>query len=526
VDAPSDRAEFDQQEIAVAQSTLSNDDIEQRGAEAGLALYLDVANNIPIGLAILKLDVAEQADSLRILRVNPAAQRIFGRPAAYFVGRRLIDVYPQVVGDDLLPLLRNVVVEQRPQELRERFFADAQGWTGHLTLRCFPLPEACLGVAFEDVTSQKVAEEALRASEERFRSVAETAQEAIIAADEDGRIIFWNQAAETTFGHAASEMLGQPITPLMPERFREGHRRGIARLDSSGTGRLIGRTVEMRGLTKEGREFPMEISLSRWTAGGQTFSTAIIRDVSSRRQARQDLVEAHRRLADSDEMARTHLARELHDGPLQDIVGVRLTLGALAAKAPDPVSSAALTAAQMNLQAISDRLRAMCQELRPPALAQFGLDAAIRSHAQRFRDQHPGVALALELDKDSQRLSERTRYALYRIYRQSLDNVAHHAQAGQVHVKLTLEDQFATLTVRDDGRGFELPHNWLEFARRGHLGLLGSAERAQSVGGRFKVLAAPGRGTEVKVSVPIATSPELGIDADESSFGIVTEAVA
>src|SRR5204862_6274856 len=114
---------------------------------------------------------------------------------------------------------------------------------------------------------RSAAEEALRRSERRYRSVAETAHDAIITADGDGRIVSWNGAAQGMFGLAEEEAVGEPLTRIIPERFHAAHERGLARQRDGGERRVIGRTVELCGLRAGGAEFPLELSLAAWTMG-------------------------------------------------------------------------------------------------------------------------------------------------------------------------------------------------------------------------------------------------------------------
>jgi len=130
--------------------------------------------------------------------------------------------------------------------------------------------------------------EALEDSERHFRSVAQSATDALISADGTGTITFWNSASETIFGYTAEEMTGQPLTRIMPERFKENHQAGLDRLVRTGESRVIGRVVELTGLRKDGTEFPIELSLASWKAGEEPFFTAIIRDISARKQAEHE----------------------------------------------------------------------------------------------------------------------------------------------------------------------------------------------------------------------------------------------
>ena len=128
---------------------------------------------------------------------------------------------------------------------------------------------------------------ALRESEAKFRSVMESAIDAIISGDTEGRIRSWNSAATALFGFAENEVIGQPIEIIIPERYRESHRQGIHRVSSGGESHVIGKTVELAAIRKDGSEFPVELSLATWLLDERRYYTGIIRDISERKQAEQ-----------------------------------------------------------------------------------------------------------------------------------------------------------------------------------------------------------------------------------------------
>lgn len=142
---------------------------------------------------------------------------------------------------------------------------------------------------------------ALTESEDRFRSVVQSAPDAIIVADDHGYIVSWNEAASKMFGYTPQEVLGKPLTILMPMRYREPHEMGVERMRTTGHSRLMGRVVTLHGLRKDGNEFPIELSLATWTGQGGSFYSGIIRDVSLRtatEAALQDNVERFRLLTE------------------------------------------------------------------------------------------------------------------------------------------------------------------------------------------------------------------------------------
>lgn len=148
---------------------------------------------------------------------------------------------------------------------------------------------ANIGTTLGRIIQQRRAEDAVRESEMRFRSVAQSASDAIITASSLGLIISWNKAAENMFGYSEGEAMGKPLTLLIPERFQEAHLRGLQRVNTTGESRVIGRTVELAGVRNDGVEFPLELSLASWRLGEQTFYSGIIRDISERKLAEQTL---------------------------------------------------------------------------------------------------------------------------------------------------------------------------------------------------------------------------------------------
>ncbi len=127
------------------------------------------------------------------------------------------------------------------------------------------------------------------ASAERFHSVSESANDAIITINSSGEIISWNQGARTIFGYADEEVEGRPATILMPDRYRESHTQALQRHVQNGESHVIGKTVELHGLRKDATEFPLELSLSTWTSAEGQFYSGIIRDITERKRAAEEL---------------------------------------------------------------------------------------------------------------------------------------------------------------------------------------------------------------------------------------------
>jgi PAS domain S-box-containing protein len=162
----------------------------------------------------------------------------------------------------------------------------------------------------------------LRLSELRFRSVVQSAADAIVIADDGAAIVGWNKGAETMFGYSEDEIIGSNLEALMPEQYREAHRAGFERFRLTGRARLIGRTVEMEGRRKDGSVFPVELSLACWSNGDNTMFTGILRDITER--TRVEELRREKEIAEEENRAKsTFVARMSHElrSPLHAIIG-------------------------------------------------------------------------------------------------------------------------------------------------------------------------------------------------------------
>ncbi len=173
-----------------------------------------------------------------------------------------------------------------------------------------------------DITERKRVEEKLRESEERFRSVLQSAHDAIISIDSRGMITFWNKKAEAMFGHSVREAIGKPVSIIIPERFRDKHQKGMERVVSTGQSKIIGKTVELEGLKRDGDEFPLELSLAKWETREGIFFSGILRDISERKRAEAELLQINERMRSNLEAA-AQVQESLLPKACMEIQGVR-----------------------------------------------------------------------------------------------------------------------------------------------------------------------------------------------------------
>lgn len=383
--------------------------------------------------------------------------------------------------------------------------AVAAGWRSGVAIGSLvALSAVTTGLAWihhrRDAALHSASGRAVDSAAARFAGLLDSAMDAIVTVDEAQNIVLYNQAAEKIFGWPTAQILGRPLAQLIPERFHAEHRAHVTRFGSTGvSNRRMGDGTVLYGLRADGQEFPMEASISQLaTADGRLF-TVILRDVTQRVRAQEDLsafaAEAHA----IREGEKTRIARELHDELAQSLTALKMDtiwLRDHLSATPEPIA-AKLGGMLSMLDTTVAATRRIASDLRPLLLDDLGLVPAIEWLVHNFT-QRTGVACTLAADDELQ-LQEPYATAVFRIVQESLANVAKHAQATQVQVQVDRSPHAVILRVSDNGQGFAVaaprkPHS---------LGLMGLRERAQLLKGSIVIESAPGRGTRIEVQIPL-----------------------
>ena len=354
-----------------------------------------------------------------------------------------------------------------------------------------------------EVEERRKTEQALQKSRIMWNSLFESAPDAVILVNEEGKIVQANQQAKTMFGYTEEELIGGSVDQLMPAGSQHKHskKRGLYMKDM--ITRSMGAGLDLTAQRRDGTRFPVDIMLSPVMMDEGEMVICAVRNMTEQHNLQMELAETHRRLFESVEAERLRISQELHDGPIQELYGVALYFETLR----DLISSEAQVeeyqTTKENIQGIVQSLRELCGELRPPTLTHFGLEKSLRSHLSKLRERHADLFIEARLMNDGNLLTERARLALYRVYQNAISNIIRHAQATTIHVDFIIDDGHVELTIRDDGRGFHVPTKWVDLAREGHFGLVGMSERVEAIGGEFLIESMPGQGTTVKVIVPL-----------------------
>jgi PAS domain S-box-containing protein len=340
---------------------------------------------------------------------------------------------------------------------------------------------ASLGRLAGQFIAHREAEAAVHASEARKRAMLAAALDAVITIDAEGRIVEVNSAVEEIFGHPVSTLVGREMAAvLVPERLREAHRRGLAHP----SGELIGRRVEITALHADGRELPVELTITRIDVPGPPMYTGYVRDITDRVQRERELRDSRARIVAAADEARRRLERDLHDGAQSRLLAVALDLKVLHAELRDE----RLARVREELRIATEELRELARGIHPAVLTELGLIAALRTLIRRTP-----LPVGFEHGPE-ERCPAPVEAAAYFLVAEALTNVVRYAQATRADVTVDVRDGVLTVTIADDGVGGADP-------ARGS-GLRGMQDRLAAIDGTLTIHSSPGAGTLVRGVIP------------------------
>ena len=346
-------------------------------------------------------------------------------------------------------------------------------------------------------TERKRAEETLRESESRFRSLFEESPDAMFVEDEDGMVADANPAACRLQELDRQQLIGKNVLELVPEDEREHVKRELRKWFS---GKQTGRDSLAR--TGTGRVVPVSIRGSRIVYRGKPAILLHIRDVTELKHTEQTLWELSVRLLQTQDEERRRIARELHDSTGQKLAALAMNLGVIgkSAETLDARARKALTESLALLDRSSRDIRTLSYLLHPPLLDERGLAAAVRWFADGFT-QRSGVQVTLEVPPDLPRLPEEIEMALFRIVQEGLTNTHRHSESSTATIRLMVDQNQVQLEMQDAGKGLPKPRSDAYVAPLG-VGITGMRERVKQLGGQMKIESGS-RGTTISVTLPL-----------------------
>jgi PAS domain S-box-containing protein len=338
---------------------------------------------------------------------------------------------------------------------------------------------------------------------EEYKAMFEASPDGIIVVSADGTIRAANPKVEQTFGWAATDLVGKPIEILLPDALRERHVEHRESFVANPHDRPMGAGLDLMGQRRDGTRFPIEVSLSPWRReDGELRVICSVRDVSDVRRL-QNFSEGALRATEDE---RQRIARELHDDTAQRLATLILRVGALARRDDQAERMSLFEDVRAEIVDAAEGVKRLSRGLRPPELEELGLELALQAHARTLREKDV-FHVEVQPGGVDPWLDATAKLALYRIIQEAVSNARRHSGAHTVHVRLACEGGSVVADIADHGCGFALAG--AVHAERG-LGLIGMQERAIMVGGRVSVDSAPGRGTRVRVTIPVDSERDHG----------------
>ncbi len=339
-----------------------------------------------------------------------------------------------------------------------------------------------------ETAARRAAEEGVRAhraAEQKYRSVFDHVDDAILLVDELGVVAEVNAAAGRLLGRPADDLAGRRAAELLPP--------DLAAIVSGGNAPRVSRVG-----SAEGARWVEPIATHFEDPAGRPGIQIVLRDVTLRYLRERELEDYTRQTLAAREGERHKIARDLHDGPVQELVLLVRRLDRVA-EFIEPEGAEPLAAARDTAKSVAAELRRFSRELRPSILDDLGLAAAIKAEAQTF-GQRSGIPVDIAATGAARRLEPEVELTFLRVEQEALNNVARHANASRVRVGLAYSGRSARMTIEDDGCGLARLPAAHELLDQGKMGLVGMQERAHLVGGALKIGRSKLGGTQVALT--------------------------
>lgn len=338
---------------------------------------------------------------------------------------------------------------------------------------------------------QRVAERAteLQYSEDQIRAILDATADAVVTIDILGRIATFNRAAERIFGYAASEVIGENVTILIPPEERVGRYGYKATAARSYASRLIGRSHEISGRRKDGSIFPIQLSVN--SVEGRDLFVGVARDMTEHKALQKEII-------DVAMLEQRRIGQELHDGTQQELTGLGLLAQSLAeslSRGGAATASEAAARVARGIEQCNQRVRSLARGMVPVPIDREGLMTALAELARQTTEIH-GLPCGFECPSPVEIDNDNEATHLYRIAQEAVSNATRHAKASAIWIRLEQVEGRLILEVQDNGIGLQSAG----ISGKG-VGLRLMEHRCAMIGGNFAIDPRADGGTCIACSV-------------------------
>jgi len=348
----------------------------------------------------------------------------------------------------------------------------------------------------------KLAQKQLEESEKRYRDLFESAGEAIFIIDLEGKVIEANQAAVALFGYSHDELVEMNVEQLLGSYSLDFAR---AQLKQRDKGKGLTYRYECQAIKKDGTETVLQTAIRPIVVSGKSRGLHFIaRDITQEKRLQDNMRFYVSEVTRSQEKERKRIARELHDDTIQELLLLTRELDELAAtfKVLSKDERQRVNELWHRTNAITEGIRRLSQDLRPPTIDRLGLLSSLKWLARKTKE-NTGIEVDVGSLGDERRADPDSELLLFRIVQEALSNVWRHSQATSVKIMVEFHDDVIRIIVRDNGRGFRVPDAMGSLAESGKLGLVGMQERARLLSGSVTIKSTPRKGTVVTIEAPV-----------------------
>ena len=351
------------------------------------------------------------------------------------------------------------------------------------------------------VTRLEESEREMSISEQQYRYLFENASDAIWVQDVNGLFVDGNRAFERMTGFKREELKGIQLAKFLSDSSLALAREVRNKLIK---GEEFAQPYEQQFSIQDGSVKTVKMSTNAIMAGGRISGFEhVARDITLEKQQQENVRAYIRQITRAQEEERKRISRDLHDDVSPDIIILTQKLDKLMSSPRLKSADLKEHLAELRAQAVKalESLRATAQGLRPRIIDDLGLVAALEWIAEELEKDQP-IQVQVKTEGLDRALSPETQIVLFRIAQEALNNIRKHARASRVSIRIKGGPDHITMTVTDDGQGFNVPDRFEDAVSAGRLGLMGMYERSRLLNGTLAIKSAPGKGTELSVSLP------------------------